>query len=154
MPDVASLLAAHPFFKDMTAAQQKVIAECGKEVQFQADQYIFKENDTSDSFYAILAGHVSVEIAVPGGGALVIQTVGPGEILGWSWLVAPYKKRFDARVLAPTQALKIDARCLRTKCEADPLLGYDLMKRTAQTIGVRLQQTRHQLLDAYRRQAD
>ena len=92
---------------------------------------------------------MAVEIFVPGSGPIVIQTLEAGEVLGWSWLVPPHRKQFDARALEVTVALKFDAACLRTKCEEDPKLGYELLKRFTQILGQRLQATRLQLLDVY-----
>ena len=46
-------------------------------------------------------------------------------------------------------AIAFDGACLRGKCEADPQLGYDLMKLFAAVIVERLQATRLRLLDVY-----
>jgi hypothetical protein len=56
----------------------------------------------------------------PNGGAMTVLTVGAGEVLGWSWLVPPYRWNFDARALEPTRAIALDGKCLRTKAEQDP----------------------------------
>ncbi len=70
-------------------------------------------------------------------------------MLGWSWLIPPYHWHFDAKAVEPTRAIALDARCMRTKCEKDHDLGYELMKRFAQIIEQRLDATRWQLLDVY-----
>ncbi|MCC6792080.1 MAG: Crp/Fnr family transcriptional regulator, partial [Thermomicrobiales bacterium] len=75
-----------------------------------------------------------------------IQTLGPGDILGWSWLFPPYRWHFDARVLTPTSTLEFNGACLRQQCDDDPALGYDIMKRVAQTMIERLQASRLQLM--------
>jgi CRP-like cAMP-binding protein len=72
-----------------------------------------------------------------------------GEVLGWSWLIPPYHWKFDARAIEQTRALALDGKCLRTKCEEDHDLGYELLKRFAQIMEERLQATRLQLLDVY-----
>jgi CRP/FNR family transcriptional regulator, cyclic AMP receptor protein len=70
-------------------------------------------------------------------------------VLGWSWLFPPYRWHFDASASAETSAVVLDGACLRGKCEDDASLGYRLMKRFAQLIQQRLQETRLQLLDVY-----
>ena len=60
-----------------------------------------------------------------------IQTVGPGSMLGWSWLIPPYRWSFDARAVAPTSVIVVDGERLREACESDLKLGYELMKRFA-----------------------
>jgi CRP-like cAMP-binding protein len=75
-----------------------------------------------------------------------IQTVGPGDVLGWSWLFPPYFWHFNARVLQPTVAIFFYATPLREECESDHELGYELFKRMAEVMLTRLQATRRQLL--------
>ena len=87
--------------------------------------------------------------SAPQRGAIAIDTVGEGDVLGWSWLIPPYHWHFDARAVEPTRAIALDGRCLRGKCDADHELGYELMKRFAQVIEQRLEATRWQLLDVY-----
>ena len=80
---------------------------------------------------------------------MTIQTLGPGEVLGWSWLFPPYRWYFDGRALKQTQALVLDAIRVREKCEEDPKLGYELMKRSSAIIHHRMQAARLQIIDLY-----
>jgi len=111
--------------------------------------YIFREGEEANEFYIIRDGKVSLEIVSPGKEPIIIQTLESGEVLGWSWLVPPYYWHFDARAVEPTRVVAFDARCLRNKCEEDPKLGYELLKRLVPIIEQRLQATRIQLLDLY-----
>jgi len=70
-------------------------------------------------------------------------------VLGWSWLVSPYRWHFSARVVEETRAIALDAKCLRGKCETDHELGYELLNRVLHVVEQRLQSTRMQLLDVY-----
>jgi CRP/FNR family cyclic AMP-dependent transcriptional regulator len=97
----------------------------------------------------VRSGRVALHIDMPGRGDLRIQTVGPGEILGWSWLIYPYKWHFSGVAVAETRAIALDGECLRTKCEKDPHFGYEMLKRLAQVMERRLDATRLQLLDIY-----
>jgi hypothetical protein len=80
---------------------------------------------------------------------VVIGTLEAGEVLGWSWLFAPYHWHFDARAVGVVRATAFDGACLRGKCDDDPRLGYELMRRFAAVMIDRLQWTRLQLLDVY-----
>jgi len=80
---------------------------------------------------------------------LVIDTMDEGEVLGWSWLVSPYQYFFDARAMTPVSATALDGACLRDKCEADPELGYQLLRRVTTVMYHRLQSARIRLLDLY-----
>ena len=70
-------------------------------------------------------------------------------MLGWSWLVPPYRARFDARAVGTVHAVAFDGACLRGKCETDSELGYELHRRFVVVITERLQATRMRLLDVY-----
>jgi hypothetical protein len=92
---------------------------------------------------------VALEIHVPARGSVTIETLHDGDLLGWSWLFPPYRWSFDAKALGETSLISFDGACLRGKCESDPVLGYELMKRISQVIIDRLQATRMRLLDVY-----
>jgi len=142
-------LGAHPFFKDLAEEHLATIVGCSANVKFDAGEFIFREGQAADRFYVVRHGKVALEIFVPGRGAVSIETVEAGEVLGWSWLFPPYKARFDARALTLVRALSLDGTCLRGKCEKDAGLGYELMKRFAPVLIQRLESTRVQLLDLY-----
>jgi CRP/FNR family cyclic AMP-dependent transcriptional regulator len=149
MQDLQPLLATHPFFAGLDPEALATVVGCASNVKFDAGQPVFKEGAEANQFYIVRHGRIAVEAFSPTRGPLVIQTVEEGEILGWSWLVAPYKWRFDARALDLTRAIALDGKCLREKCETDHDLGYELLKRFANVIGERLDATRLQLLDLY-----
>lgn len=149
MKTIGDLLADHPFFGGLPSDAIDLIAGCGRNVHFEADAQIIVESEPADVFYVLRSGKVALEVNAPRGGPLVIETIGPGEILGVSWLVEPYRWTFDARAVEPVSAVELDAACLRDKCDADPVLGYELLKRFARLMRVRLQATRLQLMDLY-----
>jgi CRP/FNR family transcriptional regulator, cyclic AMP receptor protein len=88
-------------------------------------------------------------VSSPTAGAVIIETLQAGEIVGFSWLIPPYRMQFDARAVGPVRAFVFDAVCLRGKCDLDPRLGYEMMKRISAGMLSRLQATRLQLLDVY-----
>jgi CRP-like cAMP-binding protein len=149
MKTLEAVLAEHPFFRDLRPADLQLIAGCASNVHFEAGEYVFRAGDPADSFHLIRHGKVALEVFSPERGPITILTVGEGEVLGWSWLVPPYRKQFDARAVEPTRATAFDGVCIRRKCDEDPRLGYELLKRFAQVIGQRLQAARLQLLDVY-----
>ncbi|HEX4997309.1 MAG TPA: cyclic nucleotide-binding domain-containing protein [Terriglobia bacterium] len=147
--DIEALVSEHPFFANMPQTYRSLIAGCGRNTFFEADALIARTGDRSDWFYAIRHGRASVEIHAPGRGPIIIQMLEPGEIVGWSWLVEPYQWRFDVRAVEPVRAIAFDGACLRGKCDRDPVMGYDFMKRFAQVFVERLEAARLQLLDLY-----
>ncbi|MEX2116531.1 MAG: cyclic nucleotide-binding domain-containing protein [Bacteroidota bacterium] len=149
MENLKSILSQHPFFKDFSEDHLTLITGCASNVRFDAGDYIFREGEEAHQFYLIRQGRVGIEILSPDRGPITIQTVSEGDILGWSWLIPPYEWHFDARVVELTRAMALDAKCLRTKCETDHHLGYELLKRFSGVMEQRLQATIMQLLDLY-----
>jgi CRP/FNR family transcriptional regulator, cyclic AMP receptor protein len=149
MQTIEPLLAGHPFFKGLDPKHLQLIVGCSSNIVFSPGQFLFHEGEEANTFYVLRSGRVKVETFSPQHGPITIQTEGEGEILGWSWLVPPYRWRFDAEAMEQTRAIAIDGKCLREKCETDHNLGYELMKRFALIIAERLEATRLQLLDVY-----
>jgi CRP-like cAMP-binding protein len=118
-------------------------------VRFNAGEFLLEEGKEANTFYLIREGKVSLEVVIPGRGAVTFETLGGGEMLGWSWLIPPYRWRFDARAVHMTRAIAFDGKCLRAKCEDDHEMGYDLVKRVSASLGERLDATRFRLLDMY-----
>lgn len=146
---MAELLAAHPFFAGLDSGPMAFIAGCAKNTHFGEGERIFREGELVNRFYAIRHGRVAMEIYSPVKGRIITDTADEGEIVGWSWLVSPYRAVSDARAVRPVSAVEIDGSCLRDKCEADPRLGYELLKRVTSVMYQRLAGTRVQLLDLY-----
>jgi CRP-like cAMP-binding protein len=143
------VLTEHPFFAGMAEEHLDTVTGCVANVVFPPGEFIFREGQAADRFFVIREGKVAVEVFVPNKGPVTIETIEGGEMLGWSWLFAPYRSRFDARALNAVRALSLDGACLRTKCEKDPELGYQLLKRFTEVVVSRLEATRMQLLDLY-----
>jgi len=142
------ILGEHPFFEGLKKAYLQLFVDCASNVRFNAGEMIFREGEDADKFYLIRQGKVALETYAPQR-TVIIQTLGEGEVLGWSWLVPPYRWRFGARATELTRAIALDGKCLRGNSEEDHDLGYELMKRAAQIMERRLQAARLQLLDVY-----
>ncbi|WP_237065001.1 cyclic nucleotide-binding domain-containing protein [Microbulbifer guangxiensis] len=149
MKTIAELLQQHPFFQDLPREHQEFIAGCGENCIYQPGDYLAREGAPADDFFLIRAGRVAVETFVPNHGALCLQTISGGEIFGWSWLFPPYRWTFDARALEKVHGIRLNGKCLREKCETEPALGFELMKRFARITTERLREARIQLLDLY-----
>ena len=149
METIEPLLAGHPFLKGLAPQHLKTIVGCASNKVFEPGQFLFREDEEANTFYFVRKGRVAVESFSPEHGAITIQTRCDGEVLGWSWLVPPYRWHFDARATEQTRVIALDGKCLREKCEKDHDLGYELMKRFALIIAERLEATRLQLLDVY-----
>ncbi|MBI5217124.1 MAG: cyclic nucleotide-binding domain-containing protein [Ignavibacteriae bacterium] len=149
MENLENIVSEHPFLKGLDPQYIQLVSGCASNVRFEAGQYLFREDEEANWFYIIRQGKVAVEAYAAERGAVIIDTVEEGDVLGWSWLIPPYNWHFDARAIELTRAIALDGKCLRNKCEHDHNLGYELLKRFAHIIEQRLEATRIRLLDLY-----
>lgn len=149
MNPLATLIAEHPFLTGMRPVHLDVLSACAMQTQFPKDQLIFREGDLANRFYLIESGSIALESHADDAHRVLIQTVGGGEVLGWSWLFPPYYWHFDARTLQPTNAVFFYGTRLRTQCEEDHDFGYELIKRMAAVAIRRLQAAREQMVEFY-----
>jgi CRP/FNR family transcriptional regulator, cyclic AMP receptor protein len=143
------LVLEAPVFASLDPKFAQQLAGCAGNAGFRAGETIFREGDPADTFWVLRHGRVALELHTPNRGSLTVETLDPGDALGWSWLFPPYRWHFDARALEDVRAIAVDGACLRGKCDADPALGYELMRRFSQVMVERLQATRVRLLDVY-----
>jgi len=149
MRTLDALIVESPVFEGLDQEELELVAGCGKNIAVDAGERLFREGDDANTFFLVRSGLVALETYVPNRGAVTVVTCGPGEIVGWSWLVPPHRWRLSARVVENVRAVEFDGACLRKKCEQIPELGYDLLSRFAGDLADHLQSAYVQLLDAY-----
>jgi CRP-like cAMP-binding protein len=147
MKDLRTIIADHPFLQGMKPEHVDVLARHARPIEFKPGQVIFRQNESAYEFFLILDGNVAVESYVPRADSMPLQTIKGGGVLGWSWLFPPFAWHFQARAVEQTHAIFIDGARLLVACENDPELGYELMRRIAQVVITRLQNTRKRLLE-------
>ncbi len=150
MESLERLLREHPFLRDLGAEPIGVLVGCAKNLRFSTGDLLLAEGGAADTFYLLREGKVSLEVMVPGKGAFRLETLGPGDVLGWSWLFPPHRWQLDARAVEPVLALAFDGACLRGKMDLDHDLGYGLAKLLLYQVYQRLLHVRLQRLDLYR----
>jgi CRP/FNR family cyclic AMP-dependent transcriptional regulator len=144
----AAALAAHPFLHGMSRDHLAALAETASDVTFPARHRLFEDGGGASRFWLIQSGHVALDLHVPGQGRMKIETIGMGELLGWSWMFPPYRWAFGAVAAGPVEAFEFDGRAVRARCASDCALGYELTQRLAQVLAKRLQATRVRLITA------
>lgn len=149
METLERYITEHPFFADLNPAFISLMVGCASNVHFKRGDFMFREGDPADTFYLLRHGKVAVEVFAPQHDPIMVATLEEGEILGWSWLLAPYRWKHQARALDDVRAIAMDGKCLRGKCEQNHDLGYEVLKRFARIIEQRLETTRLQLIDVY-----
>jgi CRP/FNR family cyclic AMP-dependent transcriptional regulator len=148
------VLAGEPFFEGMPRTVLRRMATAARPITFPAGHRLFTEGGVADRFWVLQDGIVALDLRVPGRGPVMIETLEPGAVLGWSWAHAPYRWRFGAVAQDPVRAIEFDARLVRALGAVDPAMGYELSQRFTKVIIDRLQATRIRMLDPDLRPAE
>jgi CRP-like cAMP-binding protein len=148
-PKLAEFLKRVPVFQGVDEEDLRLLAEGASTVRFEAGRYIYREGESAQQMFVVRSGRVALDVFVPHRGPTTIRRLGPGDLLGWSWMVPPHRSAFDVRALERTCAIAFEGEVMRRRFEDRPKLGYLLMRRLASLVADRLHATRHQLLDLH-----
>ena len=143
---IKTLISGHQLFAGLDPQHIESLAKFATEQQIPAGQILFSQSEPARNFYVIVSGTVIVETPALYGPTLVLQELGPGKILGWSWLIPPYRWHFQARAEVESDVLEFDGAGLLALCEEDSEFGYQLLKRFASLMGDRLESARRRMI--------
>jgi CRP/FNR family transcriptional regulator, cyclic AMP receptor protein len=143
---MATRVALHPFLAGMNHEQLVLLTDCAIPVHFEKGQIIFREGEMANRFYLIETGKVVLASSGGHDHPVLVDTIGVGDLLGWSWIFPPYVWRFTARAAERTHAIFFYGTILREYCERDHSLGYELFKRMSVVMVKRLQAARTNML--------
>jgi CRP-like cAMP-binding protein len=138
------------FLEGLPPEQLQQVASLARLEEYRRGALIFREGQRLERIFLVAEGSVSLEICAPGQGCKRIQTIGPGELLGWSPVLGQGPMTATARALVPTQLAVLDAARVVALCRHDPEFCFTFLWRTAEALASRLNATRLQLLDVYR----
>ena len=134
---------AYRLLSELDPRQLRKLLPLAEERQYEKDEIIFREGDKSAYLSLIVSGEVVLE-KVAGDEVVRIQTLRPGEAMGWSALTTDGHAQFRARALSPVEAIAFPSERLREACDRDPDMGYHLMKQLLQVVAQRLDAVREQ----------
>ncbi len=143
---MATRVALHPFLAGMNRRQLVLLTDCAIAAHFEPGQVILREGEIANRFYLVESGKVVLESGEGFGEPVVVERIGAGGLVGWSWMFPPYVWHFTARAIEPTEAIFFYGTILREYCERDYSLGYELFKRMTPVMLRRLQAARRKML--------
>ena len=142
-------LGEHQFLRGMSGHHLATLARACWVVPLRAGHRLFEEGGTAQRFWLLQSGQVALDLHSPGRSGLIVETLGPGDLVGLSWLASPFQWQFGATAVLDTMTFEVNALAVRAACEDDPVLGYALQRRVMSAALSRLQATRVRLLDLY-----
>jgi len=145
----AAGLADHPFLRGMSADCVALLGAAAVAVSVPAGRRLFDEGAPADKCWLLTRGNVALDLHMPGQRNLIVETLGSGDVIGFSWLSPPHVWQFGAETVEPTGAFELDGAAVTALCDTHPDLGYQIALRMLAAAVRRLQATRIRLLDLY-----
>jgi CRP-like cAMP-binding protein len=145
--ELIQYLQSHTVFSDLGSDALGVLVDHAEEKSVAAGDLLFKQDDTAENIFILIDGAIEVEVPSIMGPALVVQTLGKDDVLGWSWLIPPYRWAFEAKATQDSKVLAFDGRSLLQYCEEHTNFGYELMKRFTALMSERLHAARLKMMD-------
>lgn len=142
-------LGEYPFLDQLPEPWLDLLSLLGHRVSYPTGYRLFSEGGRAEHFWLLTGGEVGLDIHVPGRGDVLIETIHPGSVLGWSWMFPPYRWHFGAVSAGRVHAIRFSGADVVRACRQDPALGMYLMQRFVGVVVDRLQATRLRLLDLY-----
>ncbi len=140
-------LPEHPLFQGMGKKNRQILAECSMRAVFEPGTRIVETGKPANCFYLVISGLITLE--TPGVySPLRVQTIGAGDVLGWSWLFPPYCWHFNAMAEERTETLFFFGSRLMQECDRNHDFGYDFFRRMSRILVSRLQTTREKWIEA------
>lgn len=146
---IVTLLAGQAFFQGLSSEAIDFLAANAKPRQLEEGEILFERGQPADRFYLLRSGRITVGVPAIEGPSLEVQSLGADEVLGWSWLIAPYKWNFQARAKQATEVLEFDGKAARERCESDPRFGYEVLKRFSSLMSERLEAARTKMMEEW-----
>jgi CRP/FNR family transcriptional regulator, cyclic AMP receptor protein len=148
VPSVEEALGEHAFFRGLPRGLLHAAATTAEARSFRAGEYLLQEGKAAGEMFAVLDGKVALEVYAAGRRRLTVQTVGRGEIVGWSWLTPPHRWTLDAIAVKPTRAIVVEAAALWARFAEVPEDGYVFLRRLVPVLAGRIQAMEQQLVEA------
>jgi len=148
-PPTLELLKTLAFLTPATDDELRLLIPATRCEQYPPGKMLFHEGQHIQQVYIVTTGTVALEINGPDHRPQRFQTVGSGELLGWTPILSSGPMTASARTLTDVQVVAIDGQTILKICENDPQFGFQFMRRIAAAIAARLSATRLQLLDVY-----
>jgi CRP-like cAMP-binding protein len=146
---IREYISENSFFAGMKETHLDFLASTAHLKRGQTGEVLFRLGEPAKYFYLALSGEVTVEVPAIQGPGLQLQKLGSGKMIGWSWLIDPYRWDFQARVISEAELIEFDGKAILAQCENDNAFGYDLFKRFTNLMSERLGFARRKMMEQW-----
>ena len=146
---INQILSDAPVFQDMDAEYIERLASHAVDKKVEEGDCVFRSGDPAKHFYLLVEGKVSIEIPAVSGPTLQVQRLVPVRVLGWSWLLPPYRWSFNGRAEVDSLVLEFDGEAILKDCESDPAYGFEVIKRFSGLMAERLDAAHRKMMEQW-----
>jgi CRP-like cAMP-binding protein len=141
----AETLPEHPLLDGLALQYRQILAECAMRADFETGDVVVEAGQPASCIYLVTDGSIDLETPET---PTRVQTIGAGDILGWSWLFPPYYWHFNAVAREPTRTIFFYGSRLSQQCDRNHEFGYEFIKGMSHILIARLQADRERWIEA------
>jgi CRP/FNR family transcriptional regulator, cyclic AMP receptor protein len=143
MPADAGLLSEIPFFQLLDDAEREALAQHLELVSIAAGKLVFEYGEPGDSLYVIRRGQVEVFTKDDTGSRIVLETSGPGDLLGELSLLDGGPRTASVLVKEDLEALRLDRGDLDVFLGQHPHAALDMLTAMGRRLRTTADKLRH-----------
>ena len=163
------LLKLFPIFSDIPLKHLTEITRWCKVSEFGSNETIFQVGDKAIDFYGVVNGEVELSLIMrdsimktdiryeefiqtqiePIEKVIIVDSLEPGEIFGWSAFVEPRQFTSTAKCSRPSKIIALPTDKLEAIFNNNPHVGYIFMKRLTEIISQRLRNRTGKLIESW-----
>ena len=134
-------------FEDLDKDELVKLAEICNERTLKEGEICFYQNRRANDLHICQRGKVIIKVKLyePWARDVILYRATDGEVFGWSALVPPYTYTSSAICAEDTDEICIKGSDLMKLLDANPHIGYIIMRNISAIIGARLTETRTKL---------
>lgn len=141
MSEIKDFLRQVEMFIGLSEAMLDDVTRLCQAIEYEADRTIVERNSPPTQLYLVQAGTVKIIATPPGASGdaeAVVVTLGKGQSFGEMGLVDNGLRSATVKAITATQLLAIDCAQLRSLCETNTDLGYQVMRNIAADLSFKL----------------
>jgi len=120
--------------RDLDFSELDAIGRISEVREFVKGDRLTVEGAPAEEMYLFLSGSAEVRVRDPQGRQVLVDQIGPGDVLGWSAVMKPYLYTASAWAAEPSEAIVVDGHLLRELCASNRRLGYHITKGVGEVI--------------------
>ena len=132
-------LGRFAMFAQLSPSDLEAVAGISRALPFDTGQQIITEGAEADTLYLFVKGNAAVKVSSAEGQQVLIDQVGPGELVGWSAVIEPHVYVASAWTTEPSEVIGIPGDELRALAKANSRIGYQVVKGIGEVMSKRFE---------------